>query len=240
MIACGFICLSGCRFGQPRASNTLEFEVRDKSRTIASLKEEAAMTRAELQSARREAKELRRVLDDRQNVVAPSESFLESARVDRLEISSLLTGGLDRDDAPGDELLTVLVQTVNKAGETIQATGSLILEAHDFSRDAGDRRIGVWDWASSETLELWQSGIVGKGYRVIVPWQTAPKNSEIVLFARFDTEDGREFEATHTVLIKVGSVDSTRVSSGGVVSADEIEELDVRRSPSTIVDSSEE
>ena len=185
-------------------------------------KRSRTLVEMQLREQRSENDELRRELQSAQTALAETQHKLSMTRrtpdgtevtltsgvsgapgsVERLELNSLLSGGLDRDGIPGDELLSVLVTTVSKSGSAVQTDGTLTVTAFDYSLPAENQRVGRWEWNVDETAGLWSSGVVGTGYRLTKVWEQTPKSGKIVLHARFVGLDGQQFDATRTVTIE--------------------------------------
>lgn len=181
----------------------------------------------QLREQRTENSELRRELQSAQTALAETQHKLSMARqtkskagptvtlasgvsgsvgsIERLELSSLLSGGLDRDGIPGDELLSVLATTVSRSGSAIQTDGTLTVTAFDYSLPAESQKVGHWEWNAEGTATLWSDGVVGTGYRLTKEWEQIPRSEKIVLHARFVCIDGQQFDATRTVTINVPS-----------------------------------
>ncbi len=180
------------------------------------------LTEIQLRQQRTENIELRRELESAQVALAETKQKLAISRqaqadtgtavtltsgtlgtVERLELNSLLSGGLNRDGVPGDELLSVLVTPVDRSGAAVQVDGTLTIAAFDYSLPDEDQKVGHWEWDAEETAALWSDGLVGTGYRLTREWQLQPRSSKIVLHARFVAIDGQQFDATQTVTIDV-------------------------------------
>jgi hypothetical protein len=193
---------AGCSsFGkQPR--NLVEIQLREQ-------RIENGELRRELQSAQTALAETQHKLSMRRRTPDGTEVTLTSGvsgalgAVERLELNSLLSGGLDRDGIPGDELLSVLATTVSKSGSAVQTHGTLTVAAFDYSLSAENQKVGHWEWNVNETAALWSNGVVGTGYRLTKEWEQIPRSGEIVLHARFVGVDGQQFDATRTVTIEV-------------------------------------
>jgi hypothetical protein len=202
MLACvGVLCGSGCQW--TTASNrtgSLEAQIRAQDARIIGLTRSLEDTRAELNVANIESRALRESLN---NLTPPpsTEQAENSFRVTSIQIVSLLSGGLDRDDEPGDELLTLLITPQDQSGETLRTDGTLTVEAFDFSRTGEQQRVGRWEFAGRDLADLWHSGVIGRGFRLVQPWQTAPSSSEVTLHVRLVNSDGRQFDQTGRLTI---------------------------------------
>ena len=167
--------------------------------------------RAELAVAERTAAALRtRLVDGGAQVAEAPEQARSWGLASQLTVSKLLTGGLDRDGVPGDELLAVVLAPADEAGEPIKAPGSVSLELLDLAATGPDRTVGSWSFTAAEATETWRRTAIGTGYRFRLP--LAPpaggadsgggiEPEELHLVARFETTDGRTFDVTHPVRV---------------------------------------
>ncbi len=197
-----FAASSGCvNFGR-RPRNLAEVQLREQRATNSELREQLEATQAELAQTQQKIKALRKTQSSAE-VTHASVSALSPNSVERLELSSLLSGGLDRDGVPGDELLSVLASPVDKAGHAVRVDGTLAITAFDYTLPAEDQRVGRWEWNTDATSALWSEGVIGTGYRVTEPWQKQPLSKRVVLHARFVTTEGQQVDATQTVTIEL-------------------------------------
>lgn len=200
--------LAGCQSGGVRSTERLEVQLRDQQASLESLRDSLSRTRAELDAARIETAALRNELaatGSSSSAGEPSVTLAthEQFSVDHLEVVSMLSGGLDRDNVPGDELLSVLIAPRSASGETHRIAGQLSLEAIDFSRPDDEQVIGEWAFGSTETAALWHSGVVGRGFRVVVPLERLPLSGDLTVHARVTTTAGRQFDVTEVVRMDV-------------------------------------
>lgn len=121
-----------------------------------------------------------------------------------------LTGGADLNPSlPGDEGLRVYLTPTDEQGETIQAAGSVVIEAFDL--DLPDKsRIGRWEFATSETRKHWQSLLLEAAYVLTCPWQQTPQHANLTLRATFTDElTGASFTAQRPVTVHLPSAQRT-------------------------------
>ena len=194
--------VGGCSSFGKQSRNLVEIQLREQRTENGELRRELQSAQTALAESQHKLSMTRRTPDGTEVTLTSgvSESL---GSVERLELNSLLSGGLDRDDIPGDELLSVLATTVNKSGSAVQADGTLAVTAFDYSLPAENQKVGHWEWNVDETGALWSNGVVGTGYRLTKEWEQIPRSGEIVLHARFVGIDGRQFDATRTVTIEV-------------------------------------
>lgn len=199
--------LVGCQaFGGGRTErNALESQLRRRESRITSLELDLATAKSELQASQREIIALRKSVATQGDQVAKTPLLSEQAqstfRIESVEISSLLSGGLDRDDTPGDEILSVLLTPLDSTGGVLRAEGAIEMNAYDLSRPSGQQLIGSWVFDEESTRPLWHSGVIGKGFHLNVNWKTPPARSAILVHCRFTTTDDRAFDTNSTVSV---------------------------------------
>jgi len=184
----------------------LEADLRQRESTITSLEHSLAETQADLAARQREIELLRKASG---NPEALADATRNQASVERIEIARLLTGGLNRDELPGDELLSILVSPRNSDGDAVRVPGSLRIEVLDFSLPDDEQRISVWEFNESDSARLWQGGVVGTGFRLTAPWQRPPRSKELMLHARLTTRDGRQLDTHARIEVNPVPADSS-------------------------------
>ena len=179
----------------------LEARLRENERELESAESHLDQTRSELQLARQESDLLRSQLSDtgQQPLLAEQADVL--LRTAGLKFNSLLTGGLDRDGLPGDDMLSAVLVPQDGNGEPVKLAGEIELELIDLSRPKESQRIGAWNFSADESRELWHRGLLGAGYRLNLPWQQIPESSDVVLHAKLTAPDRREFDTTEIIQI---------------------------------------
>ncbi len=157
--------------------------------------------RSQLSAARSEANALRSQLTERgQKTILPEQAAV-LFRATGIKFSGLMTGGLDRDGAPGDELLNVVLAPHDSEGDVVKLPGRIQLDVFDLSRPDNDRLIGRWEFTVDESRQHWNRTWFGSGYHFNLPWQQLPESNELLLHARLTTTDGRVFNASTTIHI---------------------------------------
>lgn len=122
------------------------------------------------------------------------------------EVSLQFVGGLDQDDAAGDDALALFVQPRDQQGDVVKAPGAVTIELHDLALEDDARSLGVWQFDESQATEAWSSGLLASGFRFELPWQRGrPAHEELTLHVRFRTPDGRQFYKTQQVRIQLGA-----------------------------------
>ncbi len=205
------VAFPGCAgFGKSR-TDVVEIQLRQQRSENDDLRRELQSTKDALASARQKAaasRDVEPLESGTLSYVSTAADPADTSRLDRIEIRSLLTGGLDRDSLPGDELLSVLVTPVDQSGSPVRPEGSLIVTAFDYSLPKDRQQIGRWHWSADATDSLWTAGVLATGYRFTGTWDSPPASREVVLHARFVASDGEQFDATEKVTVEIVPVKS--------------------------------
>jgi len=174
----------------------LESKLREQESFIADLEGELGRLRTEVATARHDAELARKQLADqgRDSLVAEQAALL--SKVSKIQLSPLLTRGVDTDADVGHERLSVLLMPVDQDGELVKLPGRVELQIVDFALPEERRQLGTWNWSNTEVRDHWHRGLLSAGYLFEVDWQTAPVNSQVTLHATFTAPDGRRFDAT--------------------------------------------
>jgi hypothetical protein len=137
--------------------------------------------------------------DERQGVVvsAPETS---SIRPTHRIVLGKLTGGLDRDGQPGDELLSVVVEPQDHFTKSIRTTGTLQILAMNASSETNEP-IATWNISEEKLAPLWKQGLLNVGYHLELAWPTPPNCDHLRLIARLTAADGRTYEAVKDIRI---------------------------------------
>lgn len=179
----------------------LESQLRLQEDRLFALQRDLNAANAEIQSAHREADVLRDQLAERRDrpALQPEQSRAIS-QVTGVSLNKMFTGGLNRDDEPGDDLLNVLVTPHDEQADLVKLPGRMEIEVLDLSQTGTDRTIGRWQYDAAETAKHWHNGIA-KGYQFRLPWQQQPQSEELILNVRYTTTDGRRFTTNRKVRI---------------------------------------
>ncbi len=84
-------------------------------------------------------------------------------RAKGIRIQKWMTGGLDRDDQPGDELLSAVIVPHDDDGETVKLPGTIQLRLLDPAMTEDGQRIGEWTFTSEESRRHWHKGMIASG-----------------------------------------------------------------------------
>lgn len=197
--------LMGC--GGRGNSDLLEARLRQQEDSIFALQRDLNDSQQALESARHQSEAMSKQLAKASNGSLLPEQTQALYKVTGVKVNSLLTGGVDLDSKPGDELWTTVITPHDADGETVKLPADFELELVDLNQPEENRRVGLWTFDSQEARSHWYSGFAGSGFRFELPWQTAPRNSELTLVVRMTSPDGRSFNTTSS--LKIAQLENT-------------------------------
>ena len=179
----------------------LEAELRTQEDTRVELERKVSTLQTELRVAQGDADRLRTQLAGQNRPIPAPEESRALFRAQELKFAPLMTGGWDRDDAPGDEGICLLLTPVDEHGDLVKLPGDTEIEVLDLAAPPEDQRLGLWKFDSEEVAQAWHKGVLSSGFLFRVPWQSIPQREKVTLVARMKIADGREFDANLPVTI---------------------------------------
>jgi hypothetical protein len=112
-----------------------------------------------------------------------------------LQVHSLLSGGVNKDDTLGDDAFVAHLAPVDDDGEVVKYPGKINLTLLDPALPEHERQIGAWEFSSDECRSRWTRGFSGAGYQFTLPLDVPVRHESVVLHAKMTTRDGRQFDA---------------------------------------------
>ncbi len=176
MLVCALLLLSGC--GSPDQENIrLRKLNQDLNEQVAALTEKAQANQRTVNG-----------LLER----SPTIPTLPPAQLQKMWITAglkfgRLTGGVDLDEKPGDEVVRVYVCPVDETGMAIQSAGAIEVELFDLA-EKGDNRLGAWTWDTTAAKAEWRTFFLEFGYQLNCPWKKVPRHSDITIRVKFTDE----------------------------------------------------
>ena len=189
----------------------LESRLRRQEDAANQLQSQLAESQNQLQAAKRETVDLRTQIANGKKL-AHAEQLTALGTVEGISLNKYLTGGLDRDGIPGDEMLSAVVAPADADGNLVKSPGTVVVTVLDLSKPEAQQRVGHWEFGPKDSESLWHSGFLGSGYVVRVPWQTLPESPTLLVHARL--EDDRRAPIRHEPVDPYQSAKSSS-SSGG-------------------------
>ena len=192
--------MAGC-LGHRGETELLEARLRQQQNRADANARDLAEAREQLQLARRDADLLRRQIAEGGGNPLPSEFTDQLFQASGIRFNGLMTGGRDRDQAPGDETLVAVITPHDDQGDDVKLIGTIDLEVLDMSLPERDRRIAGWTFTPEQARGMWKNGMFSRGFQWEAPWPKPPGSKELLLHASLTAPDGRKFDATHPIKI---------------------------------------
>lgn len=191
---------SGCL---PRNTSVdlLHARLRQDEDRLAELQASLQTSQSQLKQARREIDTLRTEIAESGHSQIPPEQAAALVQVTRIEVQPWLTGGVDKDEAPGDDALTVHFVPRDDQGEIVKLPGKIKITLTDPASEPDRQIVGSWTFSPEECREQWTRGLLGGGYQFTLPWDDSPSNSRLVVHVEYETPDGRSFDDTQLVKV---------------------------------------
>src|SRR5205085_671081 len=104
----------------------------------------------------------------RSGVVPPPEVAANVYGLKRIVLGRS-TGGVDNDNAPGDELLQVWLEPRDGDDHTIKVPGLLQVCVLEFTTQGLKAPLSCWDVPPDKLGGMWQQGLLSVGYQVKLP-----------------------------------------------------------------------
>lgn len=200
------LCLCvGCTWGG-RSTATLQARLRVQAQELANLQTEQEEVESNLAVATRELAAVRQELLALQSGARPPELTAAVAQVTQVRISSWQSGGLNRNDTPGDDTLIVHFTPLDPRGEPVRLAGAVTITVTDPANPSADQPLLRETLLPADYQDRWTRGIAGAGYQLQLPWSEAISASEVVVNLKFEPGDGRRFATNSVVQLRSGSV----------------------------------
>jgi hypothetical protein len=189
----------------------LQARLREQQEHLVEVERRMEAAQADLSRARRESDQLRVQLTRSGKQVLAAEYTESLIRASRLQINSLMSGGLNRDENDGDDALVAYIALVDDDGEAIKLPGTVELTLIDPSLPEPSREIGKWRFSAEECRTKWTRGFTGAGYQFTVPLEQPVQHEQLVLHAKLTTADNRPFDASLIVRVSPAADGATPI-----------------------------
>jgi hypothetical protein len=116
------------------------------------------------------------------------------------------TGGVELDDAPGDDGVTVALDLRDERGERVQKAGAISVVVLDLSQNGPAARVARWDLDREQVEQLADREDTRAAMVLHMAWPAnPPKREQLQMHVRYVTEDGRKLEAYRDIRVKLPS-----------------------------------
>lgn len=197
----GLLLVAGGCLPRNPSVDLLHARLRQNEEQLADLQAELQASQANLKQARREIDALRTELADSSRSHLTPEQASALVQITGIDVQPWLTGGVDKDESPGDDALVVHFTPRDDQGESVKLPGRVRITLTDPAADSGAQTIGEWTLSPEECREGWTRGWLGGGYQFTLPWKESPTASRLVVHVEYETPDGRSYDDTELVKI---------------------------------------
>ena len=130
-----------------------------------------------------------------------------SAQVARITLPKVVAW----DEAPGrssgGQGIRVVVQPRDTAGRLVEAAAPVSVVVLDPALQGEAARVARWDFSAEEVARLFRRTSPNSGIQLEMVWPAAsPANSQLRLFVRYTTDDGRKVEADQRIEVGAAAV----------------------------------
>jgi hypothetical protein len=189
-------------------TDLLQALIREQSTQLSESQREIAKTRSELKRTKDEAERLKLELNQSGNENAAAN--LPQGKIHKIHIHSLASGGLNKDQKPGDDAVVIQFVPVDFENEPIKVPGELEIRLLDPLLPESDRELGRWTFSADECRSHWTRGITSSGFQFTLPFEETPLHTDLVVHLRFQSLDDRRYDTSHVVKV-VLAPESTRI-----------------------------
>ena len=114
-----------------------------------------------------------------------------------------LNGGIDAEGQPGNEQLSVVIEQRDGQDGRVLAPGDVTIVVVDPALPKSRARIGRWKFDADEVAQHVRRNRDGGSLHFELPWSTPPEHSDLRLFVRFTTYDGRRLDASLPIEVQL-------------------------------------
>lgn len=141
---------------------------------------------------------------------APGDDVLDT-HITHVVLNNRLTAGHNFDDAPGDDGIRVVLEPRNVLGQVLPLQGAVSLVLLDPQLKEQDARVARWDFDSEQVSQFIVETGSDQGIHLELPWkQRIPKHSNLHLFVRYETTDGRRLIADEQIRLNRNGESASR------------------------------
>ncbi len=196
------ICFCGCA-GRMDA-DLLQARIREQASQLSDSQREVTQTKSELKRVRLEAERLRSELD----LAKSGAEFPDSAtaQVSKLRIYKLASGGINKDDQPGDDAVVVQFSPLDPDNEPVRVPGNVEITLLDPLLPESERELGKWSFSIDECRNCWTRGITSSGFQFKLPLDQPPQHPDIIVYLKFRTADDQRSDMSQVVKVAVPDV----------------------------------
>ncbi len=143
------------------------------------------------------------------NPLRLSESLNPDIEVERIMLDPNQTGQLKSAGRAGKDRLSVVIQQRDADDNRVLAPGDVTIVVVDPALEGSESRIARWNFEAEEVAKYVRRGRESGTLQFELPWPTPPAHTDLRLFVRFTTYDGRRLEANLPIEVQTAGSDSS-------------------------------
>ncbi|MFO0905300.1 MAG: hypothetical protein U0939_19995 [Pirellulales bacterium] len=134
----------------------------------------------------------------------PPEVIEPESPVASVKLLAEPTGGVDLDDKPGDDGVTVAFQLRDERGRLVRLPGPVSVVVLDLAQKGPAARVARWDLDAEQVARLLPDGPSEEGLVLHMAWPgDPPKREQLQLHIRYITPEGRKLEDHRDIAIRL-------------------------------------
>ena len=132
-------------------------------------------------------------------------------RIRSIQLHPTLTRGRNWDDQPGDDGLSIVIEPRNAAGACVPLPGAVTVAVLDAAETGEHRRVALWDIDAQEVARHVRNAPEARGIYLDLPWpEQPPRHSQLSLFVRYVTADGRRLVIERKIAVQTPAKDASQ------------------------------
>lgn len=127
---------------------------------------------------------------------------VDDPRVTNVFINPFQTMGVELDQQPGDDGITLLCEPRNDAGQLVAQAGEMTIVVLDPALEGEAGRVARWELSKDEVGQRMLDARPEQGIKAQLKWtDKRPEHGKLKIFVRYHTADGRQVEAASDVYV---------------------------------------
>lgn len=137
------------------------------------------------------------------STLRPAERMNPDVNVDHIVLNPGLNGGIDAEGQPGNDQLSVVIEQRGANDTRVLAPGDVSIVVIDPALPGRQSRIARWNFDADEVKQHVRRNRDGGSLHFELPWPAPPQHSDLRLYVRFITYDGRRLEANLPIEVQL-------------------------------------
>lgn len=138
----------------------------------------------------------------------PLERLNPDTEIEAIELNEGLTGEVNSTGEAGAGYLNVVIQQRDSHGKRVLGPGDVSIVVIDPALQGSAGRLARWDFDADEVPQHVRRNHDGGSLQFQLPWPSPPQHSDLRVFVRFSTFDGRRLEANLPIDVQINPADS--------------------------------